>query len=398
MSLSSPLITIIIPTRDRPEYASLVLRSVLEQTFQDVEVIVSDNALHQWFEPDPRIFDGKRVRYIRPSKPVWMTDHYEFAVSQAVGRYVGVLGDKSLLVKQALAQVAAEIQKDGSDAVSWRTGFFQPSRQELAGPGIVTVKRAATPDISKLSGAEALDYLLATYLEPNFEPDHQLETRGSIYHGVFSRDLIAATKARFGRLFHHYAPDLNAQCVAMQVAKAVTHINRPLELIMAGPSNGRAVTLTVTKLLRTQEEAAQGASGASLPLIPGVSASIYHLLASDLVALSGRELRPDQWVELYRKVAYDLHLIGGWPDRAMKQSQFRALENGLARAGTQPHDLVVREKWKARRTKARVLLGDGVRSRFGTGIDRLRRIVGRRDGLEKRSCDHLFQALVGHEL
>jgi hypothetical protein len=375
------------------------LESVRKQSFQDFEVVLSDNALRRQFEPDPRIFDGLRVRYVRPPAPVWMTDHYEFAVGQARGRYVGVLGDKSLLVSQALEQVAAEIRKDSPDVVSWRTGAFLPSGSDLAGPGVVTMKRAPDAKAVKVPPAEALDYLLATYLEPDFVADHQLETRGSIYHGVFSAELVAAMKARYGRVFQFYAPDLNAQCAAMQIAKDVTHVNRTLELVMSGPSNGIAVGLKASQVLATLQDAAQGASGVSQPLIPDISASIAHLLASDLVALSGRTLGPKQWVELHRKTAFDLYRLEDWPDPAFRGTQFRALQNSLARLGLEVPNLLLREKWNARRSKARWLVGKNLRPRFGTSIDAFRRILGRMDrSLEKRSFDHVFAALASQHL
>jgi hypothetical protein len=391
---SSPLISIVIPTRDRPEFAALAVQALCRQSFQDFEVILSDNAIHRPFEPSPRLFDGVRFRYVRAPKPLWMTDHYEFAVGQARGRYVGVLGDKSQLVPGALEQVAAEITRGSPDAVSWRVGVCQPSGNDLAGPCVVAVRRAPDPSPVRVPAVDVLEYLLATYLDPGFEPDHQMEIRGSIYHGVFSAELIGATKARFGRVFRFYAPDLNAQCAAMQIAHEVSYIRRCLELTMAGPSNGVDVSRTIAKVLSTQEEAARGASGASPRLIPQVSTSIAHVLASDLVAVSGRTLRPEQWVELHGKVAYDLYGIGGWPDRSLRQSELAALWRSASRFGVEAHRRALMQKWNARRSNARRLVAAEVRSRFGTSLDGLRWILGGQTAsVERRSFERLVTAL-----
>src|SRR5580658_495513 len=391
---SSPLISIVIPTRDRPEFAALALEAIRRQSFQDFEVIVSDNALHRRFEPDPRLFDGVRIRYVRPPKSVWMTDHWEFAVGQARGRYVGVLGDRNLLAPTALEHVAVEIRRDSPEVVSWQFGVFQPSGSDLAGPGIVTIRWAPRSQNIKISAAEALDYLLAIYLDPNKPRDHQLEIRGSIYHGVFSATLLAAIRSRYGRIFRFYAPDVNAQCVAMQIAREITCIQRPMELRIAGPSNGVDVATRVSHLLATQREAASGASGTSPRLIPDVSTSISHLLACDLVALTGRPLRLDQWIELHARMTFDLHRISGWPDGSFKRSQLLAVRDSAARFAPEVRRQLSKEKWKARQARVRALFVERLRSRFGTHLDGFQEILRREEAyVDKRRFESLFAAL-----
>jgi hypothetical protein len=395
MSASSrPLFTFVIPTRDRPEFAALAVQGLNRQSFRDFEVILSDNALRRHFEPDPRIFDGERFRYVRPPKSAWMTDHWEFAVGLARGRYVGVLGDKSVLAPSALEQVAAEIMTNSPDAVSWRVGVFQPRGSDLGGPGVVAINPASDPRPAKVRAADALDYLLATYLDPKFEADHQLEIRGSIYHGVYSAGLLDAMKSRFGRIFRFYAPDLNAQCAAMQVAREVISIPRSLELVLTGPSNGVAVGAKVAHIWGTQDEAATGDSGAAPPLIPGVSASIAHLLASDLVAVSGRTLEPEQWMELHRRTAFDLYHVEGWPYRSLRQAQLLALWTSAERFGPELRGRLRREWWNVRRGKARAWLAGQLRRHLGARVHDFRRVIARRDAhFERRQVEHLFAAL-----
>jgi hypothetical protein len=389
-----PLISLVIPTRDRPEFASLALQSVCAQSFRDFEVILSDNALTRPFVPDPRIFDGRRVRYVRPPKPVWMTDHWEFAVQQARGRYVGVIGDKSVLFSNALEQVACEIARESPDVVSWRVGNFAPAGRDIAGAGTVTFKRASGRDAEKVEAADVLNYLLATYLDADFAADHQLEIRGSIYHGVFSASLLEAMRRRYGRVFRFYAPDLNSQCAAMQIAREVTCIGRPLELAVAGPSNGVLVGRRASHMLDTQEEAARGGSGASPRLIPGVSASIAHLLASDLVAISGRTLSGAQHRELHAKAAFDLYSLAGWPTRSSRRSQMVALHSSAARMGAETERRVRLAKWNARRGLARERVVDYLRAAAGTQLGRLRRALGAEDqSVDRRPFEDLRAAL-----
>jgi len=328
-----PLISIVVPTRDRPDFARLAVEGLRRQSFDDFEVIVSDNALHRRFEPDPSIFDGVKFRYVQVPRPLWMADHYEFAVGHARGRYVGVQGDKSVLVANALERVAREIRDGAPDTVSWRVGNYNPSTSDPAGHGYAVVPRREDPGSTRVPANEALEFLIATYLEPRFAADHQLEIRGSIYHGVHSAGLLAAMRARFGRVFRFYAPDITAQASALQIATDVRHIPLSLELVLAGPSNGIDVGVQVRRILETQRDAARGSSGVSPSLIPGLLASITHLLACDVAGACGRSLRADEWEELHARAAYDLYFLDGWPEPGMFARERAALWVSARRFG-----------------------------------------------------------------
>ena len=39
-----PLVSVLIPTHERPHYFSLALASVINQTYQNIEIIISDNS------------------------------------------------------------------------------------------------------------------------------------------------------------------------------------------------------------------------------------------------------------------------------------------------------------------------------------------------------------------
>jgi len=390
---SAPLISIVVPTRDRPEFAALALNALARQSFRNFEVILSDNALRRPFVAEPRLLDDSHMRLVRPPSPSWMTDHWEFAVTQARGRYIGVLGDKSVLVPNALEQIASVIQRHSPDALSWRHGTFQPADADPAGRGVVAARRHGGECV-RVDPKDILKYLLATYMDPDFVSDHQLEIRGSIYHGLYSAALLQSLTQRFGRVFRYYAPDLNAQCAAMRVARTVMHVHRPLELVIVGPSNGVAVGVNVSHILRTQEEARQGASGSSVPLIANLSTSISHLLASDLIAVSGATVRDDQRIGVHVRAARDLCRLANWPNAGFKSSQWHALRNSAAHLGPEARRRVMQEAWRRPRIAARAFLAVHGRSLLGSRMDDLQKVLGRQDPLMARtSVEHVFAAL-----
>jgi len=107
--MRNPLLSIIIPTRDRPHLLPRAVKSALEQTVEDVEVIVVDDASLQPLN----LPSHPRVRLIRLSKPRGGAGARNVGTDAALGRWVTYLDDDDRLLPhmaavslEALAQEA----------------------------------------------------------------------------------------------------------------------------------------------------------------------------------------------------------------------------------------------------------------------------------------------------
>lgn len=92
--MSNPILSIIIPTRDRPHLLSRAVKSALEQTADDFEVIVVDDASTQPIElpTDPQL------RIIRLSEPRGGAGARNVGTEAARGRWVTYLDDDDRLL------------------------------------------------------------------------------------------------------------------------------------------------------------------------------------------------------------------------------------------------------------------------------------------------------------
>ena len=111
--------SVVIPTRDRPGLLANAIKSVLNQTYENFQLIVSDNPVHQDSKKIVESFNDPRIEYVRAPGEINMHDHWEFAVSHAKGDYVIVLIDKNLLKATALEQIDRLSQKYPSEIYSW---------------------------------------------------------------------------------------------------------------------------------------------------------------------------------------------------------------------------------------------------------------------------------------
>ena len=76
-AVNEPRITVIIPTRERCETLGASIRACVEQDYDNLEIIVSDNASQDDTESVVHSFRDSRLRYIKTDRPAghdWKND------------------------------------------------------------------------------------------------------------------------------------------------------------------------------------------------------------------------------------------------------------------------------------------------------------------------------------
>lgn len=106
-----PILTVIIPTRDRAETLVHALKTVTQNKNENLEIIISDN----FSGPDvKKVFDDcndNRVRYIRTSERLGMSEHWDFAIEHATGDWISILGDDDGFLPNTVDRFITLIEK-----------------------------------------------------------------------------------------------------------------------------------------------------------------------------------------------------------------------------------------------------------------------------------------------
>jgi len=93
-----PLVTIAIPTYNRANsYLGQTLQSALSQTYQNIEIIVSDNCSSDNTEMVVKSFSDPRIRYFKQAKNIGPNNNFNFCLEQAKGDYFLLLQDDDLI-------------------------------------------------------------------------------------------------------------------------------------------------------------------------------------------------------------------------------------------------------------------------------------------------------------
>jgi glycosyltransferase involved in cell wall biosynthesis len=93
-----PLVSIGIPTYNRAEgFLKQALQSAVNQTYQNIEIIISDNCSTDNTEMVVRSFNDPRIRYFKHKENIGANNNFNYCVEQARGAYFLLLHDDDLI-------------------------------------------------------------------------------------------------------------------------------------------------------------------------------------------------------------------------------------------------------------------------------------------------------------
>jgi len=110
-----PILSVLIPTRNRANELSSLLEIIEKYQVTDVEFIVSDNS-----DVDLKYRDIPSVRYIRPNKVLNMTDNWNWLLIHAQGKFITYLGDDDAFIPSNLTRLIEYARNCTSDII-WTT-------------------------------------------------------------------------------------------------------------------------------------------------------------------------------------------------------------------------------------------------------------------------------------
>ncbi|MEW5791508.1 MAG: glycosyltransferase family 2 protein [Pseudomonadota bacterium] len=105
------LVSVIIPTYNRPKYLPAAIASAVAQTYRNIEIIVSDNASPESPESLVRSFNDPRIRFRRNGTNVGMLANFQAAVREAKGKYVAFLHDDDTWLPEFLERLVPALEE-----------------------------------------------------------------------------------------------------------------------------------------------------------------------------------------------------------------------------------------------------------------------------------------------
>lgn len=128
-----PLVTIGIPTYNRAGgYLKQALESAVNQTYPNIEIIVSDNCSPDHTESLVKSFPDPRIRYFKHAQNIGAANNFNFCLEQAKGAYFLLLHDDDL-IDEDFVEICIKSANCATDFGVIRTGV-----REIDAEGNVT--------------------------------------------------------------------------------------------------------------------------------------------------------------------------------------------------------------------------------------------------------------------
>ena len=231
-----PILSIIIPTKNRAQYIGPCVRSLMRITAQDIEVVVQDNSDDdQTAAAIAPLTVDHRLRYNHCTDQLSMSDNFTKGLEAASGEYIAFLGDDDG-VNPEIVEAVRWAKSEGLDAlVGSSVAYF------LWPDVIFTIYGkllSATLCIRPFSGT-------VTYPYPETEVLRCTRTAGSnfgqlpkAYHGTVRRECLEKIYQTAGTYFPGPTPDMATAVALASVVERYAHIDYPLFMPGTGQGSG----------------------------------------------------------------------------------------------------------------------------------------------------------------
>jgi glycosyltransferase involved in cell wall biosynthesis len=231
--MAAPFFSVVIPTYNRSELFPLAVRSILQQTFENFEIIVSDNCSVDNTPEVARQFTDPRVQYVRTPQHYTISDAWEFARRHAKGELTLMLSDDDALVGTALECFRQESERHDANFLFSRVAEYRD--QSFPGPDRNSV------DCPRFSGVSRR-VTVEEFVRPLYEFRPKFNMHPSAF--AFAKSVADLVARRTGRFFWTNGVEYSAWPITALFAKGIVCVDLPLTICgRTGKSWGSNITL-----------------------------------------------------------------------------------------------------------------------------------------------------------
>lgn len=196
--MTSPLISVVIPTKERCETLKYVLETALNQSSDDYEIVVGDNFSQDDTKLVVESFADPKLKYFNTGRRLAMCDNWEYALNHASGQYIIFIGDDDGLMPNAVAKLRTFIYGWPSQVYYWRAhGYIWPIDGEK--PKVWQISQPKPP--------HQLDLRRLAKFSINWGGS-RLYRLPMVYHSAVAKSILDGIRRRTGRVFHSKVPDV----------------------------------------------------------------------------------------------------------------------------------------------------------------------------------------------
>ena len=222
-----------MPTRNRAKLLTFAVQSVLNQTFDDFEIIISDNFSSDNTEEISKNFDDKRIKYYRSETSLSMGDSWEFALNHASGEYICFLSDDDAYAKTFLQKMFQTIEEEKSEIVTASLTPYYAADTFAYGRNITKNSLVIKPFDRRtyvLDKKEALTSLFSQFQLTRPIEKHSSVNVPQLVNSTYHASLLKRVRNRINKIFPIVGSDIYTSALFLNSSEKYCYINEPLYL------------------------------------------------------------------------------------------------------------------------------------------------------------------------
>lgn len=199
----TPLLTILIATKDREFYCIESIKSILNFNSDNIEICVSDNSGSNKIKEFVDKLNSDQIKYAHTDDKISFIENFNRCMNLASGKYVTLIGDDDSILKTSI-EYAEYADKNNIDSISSANNIAYYWPGALAGyPDGLEEVTLESDQIREFHPKKYLSQLLENGLQ-----HYLLYPLPRTYHGIVKREKLLEVKKKTGKFFGGLSPDI----------------------------------------------------------------------------------------------------------------------------------------------------------------------------------------------
>ncbi len=231
--MTGPLLSIVVPTKDRYETLAVLVDKVMSWPEQRFELVIQDNSSDNGpFQSRlARYGEDSRLRYLFQPEPVSAIANCDAAVARAQGQFISFIGDDDGILMQAVA-AALWMERQGLEALicnvasyTWPDMAHSVAVNRILNGRLIFGAYAAS--VSKPNAQRELERVFRHGARHMFDMPR-------LYHSLVSKDALDRLRAATGSCFPGPVPDMANAVALCSIVTRYAYVDMPL--VISGQS------------------------------------------------------------------------------------------------------------------------------------------------------------------
>ena len=225
-----PHFSIVIPTYNRAELLRSAIKSVLQQTFEDFEIVVSNGGSTDHTREVVAAFEDPRVRYLESEVQLPIGDNYQTGLDNAIGEYITFLSDDDAYTPELLSKAATIIRERRADMVGYRYCRYYHDRSrdfDLDIPKNSLLIERFSGRTTTFSSEEALRQVLAMHALSDAPADSRFICP-YLSNATYKRSIFDSLRKKRSNLFDMVPADIYLAAAVFLQAESYHCLDEPL--------------------------------------------------------------------------------------------------------------------------------------------------------------------------